>query len=452
MGPSGGQTEAQAEPLARAAAKQRIGALLAEAGLVTQAQMDEVLAEQAKRGGEVVDILFARDYIDPKTLLDFLLSHPEASRADLSHLELSDELISAIPPELARKHRVVPIDRTRDLLVLAAEAPPNEAARQELESAAGCRIKTVLCARDDVVATVARYYPSGAAGAAPAEGLREPLRLGQVARLVRTISSLPALPETVMQVREATERPDSSIASVVHVITLDPPIAAKVLGVANSPAYGFRHRVHDLNLAVSLLGLKETYAVVLAAAVINLVSEFTSFDYRTFFLEAVCGATAARIVSKAAGHRQLDGVFSAGLLHDIGKAALWELAPHLFDKLDKGLKGKALIEEEKRILGISHAEAGYELAHHWNLPPEIAEAIRFHHDFESATDHKQHVAVVALADLLVDASGSALEENEAIFAEYGTPLAFLGIDPEIAEAMLDKYLKRHQRAVQEAFG
>ena len=75
MGSSAGQSnsDAQAEPLAKAALKRRIGALLAEAGLVTPAQMEEVLAEQAARGGEVIDLLFARDYVDPKILLDFLL-------------------------------------------------------------------------------------------------------------------------------------------------------------------------------------------------------------------------------------------------------------------------------------------------------------------------------------------------------------------------------------------
>ena len=86
------------------------------------------------------------------------------------------------------------------------------------------------------------------------------------------------------------------------------------------------------------------------------------------------------------------------------------------------------------------------------MPTEISEPIRFHHAPERAQQVKDHVAVVALADAMVGVSGSKMEDNPDLFKDLGPSLEQLGIDSEIAEAMLDKYLSRHASAVQDAFG
>ncbi len=253
------------------------------------------------------------------------------------------------------------------------------------------------------------------------------------------------------RLREAMEDLESSIGAAVEIITLDPPIAAKVLSVANSAAYGFSQRVHDINLAVSLLGLRETYTIVLSVAVADFVKKLKHVDYRSFWLDAVCCAAASRIVAKASGRRHLTGVFSAGLLHDIGRAALWEVVPQLSEAINPTLTDLDLIAAEERAIGLSHAEAGFHLAEHWNLPVEIAEPIRFHHAPGKAAVAKEHVAVVALADAMVPATGSHLDENTDLFDGHRETLAFLGLDPEDTEAMLDEYLTRRANAVHEAF-
>ena len=108
-------------------------------------------------------------------------------------------------------------------------------------------------------------------------------------------------------------QPEPSLRRLNQFFGSDPALAARLLEEANSAAYGFTHKITDLTLAVSLMGLKETYAIVLSAAVVDLVSQMEDFDYRTFWFESVCSACASRIVAKVSGRRQLPGVFTAGL-------------------------------------------------------------------------------------------------------------------------------------------
>lgn len=438
------------------AMKKRVGKLLLKAGLITQGHFDAAVEIQEKTGAELIDILFSLGAVEPNAFMEFLMSYPGVLPSDVKDLEIEQDLLDRVPGDLARMFKVVPVDLYRDVLTLAAKAPLSTDEEKQLEQVAGQRVKVLLCNPSDVDSVLDRYYPKNGkrteGAAAGVAGLSEPIRLSHMAHLVRQIQTLPALPETVHRVREAMLSPDSSVSNVTDIITLDPPVAAKVLSVANSAAYGFSHKITDLTLAVSLMGLKETYAIVLSATIVDLVSQMEEFDYRAFWLESVCSACAARIVAKVSGRRQLPGVFTAGLLHDIGRAALWEVAPEKCKRIDSALTGRALLEAEQSMVGLTHVEAGYELARHWELPDEIAQAIRFHHDPDLAPSAREHVAIVAIADAMVQASGTRLEDNPNLFEGYRPSLELLGLDMENAEAMLDEYLTRHEAAVQDTFG
>ncbi len=446
----------------------RIGELLVDAGAINSAQLTQALSVQAEQGGKVVDVLVSLGYITPGEFLRFLAKQPGVASIDLQNCEISRELLDLIPKEYASKHEVVPIDRIGGLLTIGMVCPLDAKAVGELQELTGLKVKPMLCAPDAVRSAIERYYPTnGQSAAATATavlgqaevevddniiGLESSMRLNMVARLLRKIDTLPALPETVSRVRESMQDPETSVADVGNIITLDPPIAAKILGVANSAAYGFPQRVDDLTHSVSLLGLRETYSLVLSCAVLDVFKKSKNFDYRIFWVEAMCAAAAARVVAKACGRRQLFGVFSAGLLHDLGRVAMAEAIPKVYAKVDMYLPPDELIAKEEELLGIAHTEAGYELASHWGLPAEIAEPIRFHHRPELASAHQDNVAIVALASLMARASRGGIEENEDLFTPCQSCLDLLGIDTEIAEAMLDEFLERREDSFRDVLG
>jgi HD-like signal output (HDOD) protein len=440
-------------------AKKHIGVVLMEAGLITSAQLEEALKIQKDRGGKMVDILISLGHLTPAAFLDLVADASTEAGLDLSGYELRPDLVSAVPKDFAVGQELVPIDKFENVLTVGTAAPLDPSVIEQLETITGFRVKSLLCAAGDVQAAIQRYYGAdgrpkegGGYSKEAVHGLESPMRLQTAARLMREMDSLPALPETVTRVREAMQDPNSSIGDVAEIIMLDPPIAAKILGVANSAAYGFPQRVDDLTLAVSLLGLREAYSLVLSCAVLDVFKKSKHFDYRVFWVESMCCAAASRVVAKASGRRGLFGVFSAGLLHDLGRAALAEVASKIYSKIDQYLAPDEFIATEEQVIGIAHTEAGYALAAYWGLPPEITEPIRFHHRPELATAAKENVAIVALASTMVRATGHTIEENEKIFAGLESSLALLGLDPEISEAMLDEYLERRSDSFREVLG
>ncbi len=435
-------------------AEKRIGEMLLEANLIRKEDLDRALRVKAENGGDTARILVSLGCLSVDEFLAFLSGLPGIHTFDLSQYEIPKDLIRLVPKALAETYGVIPIDREGGLLTLGVARTLDDADISFLEEHVGMSIRPVLCLAEDIRAAIQRYY--GEADALPPireqdwDVLAAPLRLSLVARLLREIDAFPALPETVVRVRKAMSEPNSSVRDVSDVIIMDPPVAAKVLSVANSAAYGFPRRVDDITLAVTLLGLRETYSIVLSVAVLNILEKSRHLDYKRFWLEAVCCAAATRFVLKAVRQRNLPGVFVGALLHDIGRVALAEVLPQLVKRIDVGLQDGELVNAEERLVGISHPEAGYMLAAHWGLPEEIAAAIRFHHRPDQADSAKEVVAVVALADALARSTGKTLEENRDLLERHKVCMEILGIDQEGGEAMIQDFISRRDDSLRDA--
>lgn len=447
----------RAHKILNATARRRIGELLVDAGLVDHAQLDEGLNIQEQRGTKIVETLIALGHLSAEAFVEFLARQPGIASIDLSKYEIPRELIALIPRDLAVKHELFPIDRLGKLLTVGMVCPLDTDTVKQIESATGLRVKPLLCAPSDIRTAIERYYPAEtqeppAKKKDPGEnvrGLATSLRLSNVANMIRQIDTLPALPETVRRVQDATLDPMSTIRDVADIIVMDPPIAAKVLGVANSAAYGFAQRVDEVSLAVSLLGLRETYSIVLSAAVVNVFEKTKTLDYRQFWLDSMCCAGATRIVTKMAGRKHIPGVFSGGLLHDIGRLALSEAVPELYLKVQKDLEGCDLQAAEESEIGISHTEAGYVLADHWGLPIDIIEPIRFHHKPELAGAAKEATAIVAIAEVMARTPGDNVDAWKGAIQSIAMPLSVLGIDTENAEAMFQEYHNLRENCLRE---
>lgn len=412
--------------------KKRIGELLMEAGLISRVQLEEALRVQRETGGKTAEILIRLGFIEPARFMQFLTRTSQAPSVDLCNYEIPEDVVKLVPREFALKHEVFPIDKLSRLLTLGMAFPLDSRTIQELEQQTGLRVKPVLCRAEDVRLAINRYYRSNDVVDAPAGQfdhlLESSMRLSGVVALIRKIQSLPVLPQTVHQVRQAMMNPEGSVNEVANLILRDPAIAAKVLSIANSVAYGFPNRVDDVRLAVALMGLREIYGIVLAASVIEMFDSSGDFDYQAFWFDSLTAAVAASRIARAGRCCEHGAAFTAGLLHDIGRLALVQITPTIYQKRKDSEEG-ALLEHEECSVGLTHAEAGYELALHWNLPQEIAEAIRFHHSKEPPEENIM-TPLIALASNVALAVAAGEEDGAVVYAANASLAKAVKLSPE----------------------
>ena len=121
-------------------AKARIGELLVEAKVITQAQLDLVLA--LPRDRKIGQHLVERGFVSEAALTQTLSLQLSVPWVALSHVDFSRELLNRVPEELAERYTLVPVffrveKRQGQTLYVALDDPTNEAALSDVANAAG---------------------------------------------------------------------------------------------------------------------------------------------------------------------------------------------------------------------------------------------------------------------------------------------------------------------------
>jgi putative nucleotidyltransferase with HDIG domain len=225
---------------------------------------------------------------------------------------------------------------------------------------------------------------------------------------IRNIEDLPTLPSVALEILSLAHQSDISIQIIAECIHKDPPLAAKVLKMANSTFYRRSDKkVETLHQSIIFLGLAEIINITTSLSVFSALKSRRALEVsvrESFWDHSVATGLIARYIDRKLGMRSMGREFVAGLLHDIGKIILDQYFHDEFMaaynmSLDKDMP---MYKTEMEVCGTNHMEIGYYMAKKWNLPEYLADVILWHHQPSQAT-HRDMVALISMANLLAKA-------------------------------------------------
>ena len=193
------------------------------------------------------------------------------------------------------------------------------------------------------------------------------------------------------------------IPQLVRAVELDQGMTTAVMHICNSAYYGFRG--NSIQGAITFLGIDKLRKIVQSVIVFDAFGPRDDKDLHDGFSinslwkhSLACGV----IMEKGGQMVRGRGHFIAGMLHDIGKFIIYLRFPEYFHEVLCIVReeGKSMYQAERELIGITHADFGYELARKWDLPPTIANAIAHHHHPSQALQHKRLASLVHLSDIL----------------------------------------------------
>jgi putative nucleotidyltransferase with HDIG domain len=205
-----------------------------------------------------------------------------------------------------------------------------------------------------------------------------------VDRILKSIKTIPAFPATGNKVAQLLDKEDYSVSQVANIIKFDPSMTANILKMANSAYFSPLHRISNINDAVIYLGQKNLLRAIQTAGISKYYKKGASgyFDKTTDLWEhCVAVALMSQILSKKITGKEDMTLYTAALLHDVGKIIMGEFVRDSLAKISLLVseKNMSFLEAEEAVLGINHADLGGKIAEHWNFPVEITEAIAYHH-------------------------------------------------------------------------
>lgn len=248
----------------------------------------------------------------------------------------------------------------------------------------------------------------------------------------QTIAGLKPIPQTALKILRMFQEGRHGITDITDELSQDQVLSAQTLKLCNSALFAGTIRIDTLKDAVLLLGKDMLVKTVITAAVNTYYNQAGTSGYSLckggLFFHAVGVGSTAELLAEKTGKADPKQAYTAGLLHDIGKVVLDQYiadsAPLMFRNLGKNKD--SFIRSEKKILGITHCQAGSILAGNWQFSNALTQVVRHHHNPEAADDCRDLVDVVYMADLLMEKffTGFDLEKMqtrsmEAVFKRLG---------------------------------
>ncbi len=243
-----------------------------------------------------------------------------------------------------------------------------------------------------------------------------PLSRVSLNEVVERLHTIPTLPEVVNKLIKLVNDPNADAHLVGDLVSRDPGIAAKMLRMVNSVYYGLKEPIHDLEHAVTVLGFKTLRSLAMSVSVINAFQQQSAcFSMKAYWTHSVVAGGLARLVSQRCRHRDPELTFTIGLLRHIGRLVLVENAPDetraiiaVAHKLQWPFHRAA-----REVIDTDDAEVGAWLAEHWELAPEIRDAIRHQYQLDLVPDRAVfaalHVADAICARKGLRASGDHVD-------------------------------------------
>ena len=231
------------------------------------------------------------------------------------------------------------------------------------------------------------------------------------------IEEVPNLPVHVHKLLKIISDINSNASEIAKIASSDPAMVSKILKIVNSSYFGLSKKTDNLHFAIVLLGYNEVRKIELQTSFSKMFGD--SWEYKGYstkglwehcYLVSVC----AEAMWKVKDPQHIGELMTLGLLHDIGKYALFKLGVILKKKGKTPLRSghfpsqAYLMEKEEILFNVNHAIMGSLLAKKWGLSERICNVLEYHHypcfwSIDSiSTKYLRDVAIICISDLIVN--------------------------------------------------
>jgi type IV pilus assembly protein PilB len=142
--------------------KMQLGQLLQAKGIVTEEQINEVLAKQSGTGYRKLlgELLVEADYCTENQIASALAQGYGVPYAEVSQKLCDTKVFEILPKGFLDEHVVLPMFKVYNVLTVAVTEPSNVFLIDEIERISGCKVQIVCATAKDIKTTLTTYMPA----------------------------------------------------------------------------------------------------------------------------------------------------------------------------------------------------------------------------------------------------------------------------------------------------
>ncbi|UCD64047.1 MAG: HDOD domain-containing protein [Candidatus Zixiibacteriota bacterium] len=199
---------------------------------------------------------------------------------------------------------------------------------------------------------------------------------------VRKDNNLLSLPQVLSEVLREVGKENFNADTLARIILKDPSLTSRVLKMSNSSFYQRYAEIKTVHQAIAVLGVTTVKCLVLSSSVFHpeKIASESGVDPSEFFIYVLSVAAGCKKIAEEISYTSTEEAFIAGLLHDVGILFFLNRYPREYRQIiSRQVTADSLVDVERQLFGVDHAEIGYHMAQSWHLPEEISSAVSGHH-------------------------------------------------------------------------
>ena len=139
-----------------------IGQHLIEKGLITEEQLQQVLAKQKESKGKMFgDVILEMKLVTENQFSEVLAERLNIPFVDLDKAVLIPDVVKRIPEDTARKYNCIALNKVGRRLTVATSEPSNFYAMEDLRVVTGCSINFSMATKGAVNRAIGKMYSAG---------------------------------------------------------------------------------------------------------------------------------------------------------------------------------------------------------------------------------------------------------------------------------------------------
>lgn len=239
-----------------------------------------------------------------------------------------------------------------------------------------------------------------------------------VKSLIDNIKDLPALPKLHLQLTELIKSGEYDIQAAAGIVEQDPVIAGRVLQLVNSSYYSLAREVVSIKDAVSYLGTDSLRGLILNLELFSALENTqlaSNFSLAELQHHSLLTAQISTLICEGNEHQDL--VYTAALLHDIGRLVLAYVMPTEYDEVLEisERNSQPLVEAERDAFGFTHADVSAYLLSLWDLPFPLIHVVGNHH--ERSKIGESQFSPVGLVHIASEFAKATFDNNYGLLLE-----------------------------------
>ncbi len=240
----------------------------------------------------------------------------------------------------------------------------------------------------------------------------------ETVRIIRAaLDKIPRLPLSVGKIIEMASEMDIGAKELAETALTDPVLSSKILTMVNSSYYSINRKIDDLRVAIVLIGFNAVRNLAIQDRFLRILTtgdDTSLYDRERLWLHSYLVSVCAETFVSDDDPRRAGILMTQGILHDIGKFALFVMSTVMREKgLNFTHPGEDdapmnLLKREEGLFGVNHTVIGGMLGARWNLSERICSALEYHHH-PSLFDIRdipapfiEDVCIISVADHLVN--------------------------------------------------